>query len=108
MGSFLFAHYEEVSNMTDKGKIRFTVAGWMVEDMGLKGNTLLVYAYIYECSKDGFGDYHEGVQFLSDLLGIHYNSVVKILGDLVKKGYLVRQDETLNGWRLASHYKAVR
>ena len=93
--------------MADKSRNSFNVSGWMVKELGLKGNSLLVYAYIYECS-NGFGDYHDGVQFLSDLLGIHYNSVVKILGDLVKRGYLVRQDETLNGWRLASHYRAVR
>lgn len=93
--------------MAEKRKNSFTVSDWMVTDLGLKGNSLLIYAYIYECSRDGWGDYHEGVQYLSDLLGIHYNSVVKILGELVRKGLLLRQDETLNGWKLASHYKAV-
>ena len=93
---------------TDANEKTFMVAGWMVTELGLKGNSLLIYAYIYGCSQDGSGDYHGGVQYLADLLGIHYNSVVKILADLVEKGHLTKEVETLNGWRLASRYKAVR
>lgn len=86
----------------------FMVAGWMVTKLGLKGNALLVYAYIYEFTQDGSCTYHAGVKNLADALGIHTNSASKILADLVERGLLIKEVEMLNGWNLEVHYKAVR
>lgn len=86
----------------------FYVAGWMVKDLGLKGNALMIYAVIYGYSQNGKDDYHAGNKYLAEFLGIHPNSVSNTLAELVERGLLTKEEENLNGWKMPSHYRAVR
>ena len=110
MWFFLFAKNKEDDEMSKNiaNENGFYVAGWMIKELGLKGNALMIYAVIYGYSQNGKEDYHAGNKYLSEFLGIHPNSVSNTLADLVAKGLLTKEEETLNGWKLPSHYKAVR
>ena len=42
------------------------IAGWMITDLHLKGNELIVFAIIYGFSQDGVGTFNGSLQYISD------------------------------------------
>ena len=40
------------------------VFGWMITDLDLKGNELLVYSVIYGFSQDGAGEFSGSIEYL--------------------------------------------
>lgn len=42
------------------------IAPFMVQELGLKGNELLVYAIIYGFSQDNESDFHGSLQYLCE------------------------------------------
>lgn len=108
---FLFAENKEDNEMRKNNANEmngFYVAGWMIKDLGLSGTKLLVYAVIYGYSQNGVDDFHGSVSSLAEFLGVHNQSVIRALADLVNAGLLIKEKNTYNGWVLPSKYKAVR
>lgn len=86
----------------------YTIHGWMINRLGLKGIQLSLYAIIYGFSQDGENEYRGRTQYLCDFTGgTSKPTVLKALQDLVDKGYLKKRDEVINGVRFV-RYKAVR
>lgn len=75
------------------GKVRaenyITVQGWMVTDLGLKGNELLLYALVYGFSQ-AEGCFTGGLQYVQDWLGCVKNTAIATLKALVDKGLIER------------------
>ena len=65
--------------------------GWMISDLKLKGNELVIYACIY-----GFSQ--------ADWTNSTKQSVVKCLKSLVEKGYVVKTDKVINGVKFCEYY----
>lgn len=85
----------------------YTVQGWMLSELGLKGNALAVYAVVYGFSQDGISEYAGSSAYLCDWLGCTKKTVLNTLAELTEKGYLKKKIIMQNGVKLCN-YVAVR
>lgn len=91
---------------TVKNKSYVNIQGWMVAELGLSGNELLVYAIIYGFSQDGEGEFTGSLRYLMDWTGASKNTVMRALVSLEEKGLISKQKITTNGVVLCK-YKAI-
>ena len=75
----------------------YTVQGWMLSDLGLKGNALAVYAIIYGFSQDGESEYSGSARYLSEWLGCSTRTILSVLADLTERGLLKKTTTYKNG-----------
>ena len=92
------------------GKVKnenyYQVQGWMVNELGLKGNELMIYAIIYGFSQTD-GQYFTGSQsYLAEWTNATDRSVRNTLSSLVEKGLLEKIDKTINRVKYCE-YKAL-
>lgn len=85
----------------------YTVQGWMLSELGLKGNALAVYAIIYGFSQDGVSEYAGSSAYLCEWLGCTKKTALNALAELTEKGYLRKKIIMQNGVKLCN-YVAVR
>ena len=85
----------------------YTVQGWMLSELGLKGNALAVYAIIYGFSQDGASEYAGSSRYLCEWLDCSKKTVLTALAYLTEKGYLEKKAVNKNGVTFCN-YVAVR
>ena len=73
------------------------IQGWMVSDLGLRGNHLLTYALIYGFSQDGKSQFTGSKKYITKWLNCSRSTVIKVLKDLTEKELLVKENITING-----------
>lgn len=66
------------------------ISGWMVSELKLKGNELLIYAVIHGFSQDGKSDFHGGLSYLAEWTNSTKQGVIKSIKSLVEKGLVVK------------------
>ena len=67
------------------------IQDFMVKDLHLKGNYLLVYALIYGFSQDGKGIFNGSMSYIQDLTGITSDKTVyNILTTLENKNLIIK------------------
>ena len=84
----------------------FTVKGWMVNRLKLKGNDLMVYAIIYGFSQNG--EFHKiSTRYISEAIGgVDAKTARAAIESLEKKGLIQKDKEdvagvTVNSFRVA-------
>lgn len=83
------------------------IQGWMVTDLKLKGNDLLVYAIIYGFSQSGEDQKFTGsLQYLADWTNSTKQGVTKNLKSLLEKGLITKDESFKNGVKFCD-YRAV-
>lgn len=82
--------------MSIKNECFITIQGWMVNDLQLKGNELLVYAIIYGFSQDENCKFTGSLQYLADWTNSTKQGVIKCLKSLLEKGLIVKQSLMVN------------
>ena len=90
----------------DEEKVRgffYTTCGWMVLDLGLKGNALSVYSIIYGFSQDGESEYTGSYEFISQVTGLSKQTIINTINSLVEQGFIVRTEHE----HQANSYRAV-
>lgn len=81
------------------------IQGWMLTDLQLKGNELLVYAIIYGFSQTGDGQRYTGsLQYLADWTNSTKQGVMKNLKSLTEKGLLEKSERIINGVKFCEYY----
>ena len=65
---------------------------FMVRDLGLKGNELLVYAIIHGFSQDGKSMFTGSLQYLADWTNSTKRAVINVLKNLIDKGLIEKID----------------
>ena len=85
----------------------YTIQGWMLTDLGLKGNALSAYAIIYGFTQDGKTEYAGSSAYLCEWLGCTKKTALTTLAELTEKGYLKKRVIIDNGVKLCN-YVAVR
>ena len=75
----------------------FTVQGWMINELNLSSNELLIFAVIYGFSQDGCSEFTGSLNYLCDFINSTKPTVIKCLKSLTDKGYLIKTDRPLNG-----------
>ena len=81
-----------------------TIQGFMLTDLNLKGNELLIYACIYGFSQAENQVFNGSLQYLADWTNSTKQGVMKCLKSLVEKGYIVKTDKTFNGVKFCEYY----
>lgn len=72
------------------------IQGWMVSDLGLKGNHLLAYALIYGFSQDGNSQFTGSIKYICKWLNCSRGTVIKVLKDLTNRKLLIKEQVTIN------------
>lgn len=83
------------------------IQGWMLTDLKLKGNELMVYAIVYGFSKDADDQWFTGsLQYIVDWTNSTKRTVLTCLQSLESKGLIEKQDIYLNNVKFCK-YRAV-
>lgn len=83
------------------------IQSFMVSDLQLKGNELLIYAIIYGFSQAENQAFTGSLQYLMDWTGASRPTVIHSLKSLVDKGYLEKREQLINGLKLCE-YRVVK
>ena len=75
----------------------YCVQGWMVNNLGLSGNNLIVYAIIYGFSQTEEQYFSGSIRYLCEWTNSTKQGLYKNLKYLCDKGYLEKKSETING-----------
>ena len=84
------------------------IQGWMINELNLKGNELIIYALIYGFTKDGVSEFRGSRQYMADWTNSSVRSVQNVVNSLVNKG-MIEKNNHINkyGSLETSGYKAI-
>lgn len=80
------------------------VQGWMVSDLKLKGNELLIYAIIYGFSQDSETRFTGSLAYLAAWTNSTKQGVSKCIKSLCEKGHIIKIDKIINGVKFCEYY----
>ena len=84
------------------------VQGWMLTDLHLSRNDLLVYAIIHGFSQDGESCFHGSLQYLADWTGSTKKGIQKNLKNLIAKGFITKSEKVVNGVKYCEYVSTDR
>lgn len=85
-----------MKNEIKKGNY-YTVQSFMRNDLNLKGNELSIYAIIFGFTQDDESWFTGSLTYLQKWLGVSKNTVRSALDSLIKKGYIFKDTQCING-----------
>ena len=80
------------------------IQGWMVSDLKLKGNELLIYAIIYGFTQDGENRFTGSLKYLADWTNSTKQGVIKCLKSLCDRGLIGKKENVINGVKFCEYY----
>ena len=80
------------------------VQGWMVDQLHLKNNELLIYAIIYGFSQAEEQVFGGSLQYLADWTSATKQGVMKNLKSLMDKGLIEKREQNLRGVKIVEYY----
>lgn len=81
-----------------------TIQQEMRDDLGLKGNELIVFAFINGYSQEGHGCYYGSLANLQRVCGIaSRQTAIAVLKSLQEKGYISKTEQLINGVKMVSY-----
>lgn len=80
-----------------------TIQGFMVTDLNLKGNELLIYALIYGFSQDGLSEFTGSISYIQEWFKLDKKTVITTLKKLVDKKLVCKEEI-----EVAQHLKLCR
>ena len=84
------------------------IQGWMINELNLKGNELIIYALIYGFTKDGVSEFRGSRQYMADWTNSSVRSVQNVVNSLVDKGMIEKNNHTNKYGSLeTSGYRAI-
>lgn len=83
------------------------IQSFMVKDLKLKGNELLIYAIIYGFSQCENQKYTGSIQYLADWTNSTKQSVINNLKSLVAKGYIGKNCNVINNVKFCEYYSKI-
>lgn len=90
-----------------KRETHIVLHGWMLTDLKLKGNELIIYACIYGFSQAEDQAFYGGLQYLADWTNSTKSGVIKCLKSLVEKNYISKVEKVINGVKFCE-YRATK
>lgn len=73
------------------------IQGFMITDLALSGNELVLYALIHGFSQDGVSHFHGSLAYIATALNVTKANAKKILDRLVEKNLLRKREIVKNG-----------
>lgn len=80
-----------------------TIMSFMVNDLNLKGNELLIYAIIYGFSQTENQVYSGSLKYLADWTCSTKQVMIRNLKKLVEKGLIIKEVKDINGVKLCEY-----
>jgi len=80
----------------DYNKLYINIQGWMIHELDLRWNELLLFAVIYGFSQDWENKFTGGIEYLEKLLNLPKSTILELLSKLIKKNYIKDGEE--NYW----------
>lgn len=80
------------------------IKGWMITELNLSGNELLLYAIIFSFSSDGQSKYFGSLRYLEAWLRCTRPTVIKAIKNLVQKELIYKDELEINGVKSNSYY----
>lgn len=80
-----------------------TIQGWMINQLGLAGTELMVYAIIYGFSQDGESKFTGSRGYLAEWCGTTLPTIDNALKKLTEKELITKETETTNGIRIIKY-----
>lgn len=80
------------------------IQGWMLNELQLKGNELIVYAIIYGFTQIEGQLFNGSLQYLADWTNSTKQGVLKNLKSLIEKGYIKKNDKYINSVKFCEYY----
>lgn len=80
------------------------IQGWMINNLKLKGNELIIYAIIFGFSQIEGQLFNGSLQYLADWTNSTKQGVSKNLKSLVDKGLIKKNDKYINGVKFCEYY----
>lgn len=77
--------------------------GWMLRELGLSSNELLIYSIIYGFSQDGCSEFTGSLNYLVDFTNSSRPTVLKCLKSLTDKGLLIKTDRLISNQNLPTY-----
>lgn len=87
-----------------KNENYITIQGFMVNELHLKGNELLVYAIIYGFTQLENQEFNGSLQYLADWCNSTKQGIIKSLKALIEKGFIEKKEIFLNNVKFISYY----
>ncbi len=81
----------------------FTVLGWMVKELNLKGNELMVFAIIHGFSQTEGQAFTGSLQYLADWTNSTKQGVLKNLKSLSEKGYIEKREMLIRNVKVVEY-----
>lgn len=82
----------------------FFVYDWMISELNLKGNELIVYAIIFGFSQEKTKTFRESLRYLMDWTLCSKQGVINILKSLIKKDYIKKIEHFNNRVKSCEYY----
>jgi len=79
-----------------KNENYFVIQGWMVNELQLKGNDLLIFAIIYGFSQNGESKFFGSLRYLQESIGCSEPTVRKALNSLIDQGLIIKHQRITN------------
>lgn len=86
----------------------YTVLGWMLNVLELKGNELIIFAIIYSFSQDGESEFKGSLSYLQSFSNIKSKQTVLTTLDALEAKKLIRCREFTSGRKLTEDGKISR
>lgn len=80
------------------------IQGYMINDLKLKGNELLIYAIINGFSQENGQVFSGSLQYLAEWTNSTKQGVIKNLKSLIDKGHLGKNEKYINGVKFCEYY----
>ena len=86
-----------------KSKDFIVIHEFMVRDLRLKGNDLLVYAIIFDFSQTEEQKFSGSLRYLAGRTNSTKRGVLNSLKSLMQKGYIKKEEQIINGVKHCSY-----
>lgn len=83
------------------------VQGWMITELGLKGNELLIYAVIHGFSQVPNQSFTGSLQYLADWINGSKQTVINCLKSLIDKDLIIKIEKTYNGVKFFEYQSKI-
>lgn len=79
------------------------IQGWMLNELGLKNNELLVYAIIHGFSQTNGTEFNGSLQYLANWCNCTKRNIIKCLNSLIEKKFIIKSESYMNGIKFCSY-----
>ena len=83
------------------------IQGWMITELDLKGNELLIYAIIYGFTQSENQVFSGSLQYLADWTNLSKRNVIERLKSLVDKGFIIKTEKLVNNVKSCEYRAAI-